>query len=228
MCPVSSDFTSYIMMKLLSFIEKFNSVFRATVCTIDINLSELEYLAAHLDSFECRRLIAAMHYKTYDLPQLIAGAERKIDGDVLCLRQLLHWNNSPSEGVGATHEDLEHRLRQINRHDLATWLGKTVFKELRSDIEKSLKKVFRQFGEQEIQTQYPITLEPIHQVEEEDPWTEVDTILMILLVGLAGSLMLIVLSLINHRVRNFLFQKKQETLSNFDEEKEKLLNSDTD
>lgn len=42
--------------------------------TIDVNLSELEYLAARLDSFECRRLIAALHYTTYDLPKNLAAA----------------------------------------------------------------------------------------------------------------------------------------------------------
>ncbi|XP_015109798.1 uncharacterized protein LOC107036372 [Diachasma alloeum] len=128
-------------------------MFKSVFCTIDINLSELEYLAAHLDPFECRRLVAALHYKTYELPENIAGAERRIDEDIPCLRQLLHWNNSPSEGVGETHEDLEHRLRQINRHDLANWLGKTVFKELGTDIEKSLKKPFGELGEQETETQ---------------------------------------------------------------------------
>lgn len=42
--------------------------------TIDVNLSELEYLAARLDPFECRRLIAALHYTTYDLPKDLAAA----------------------------------------------------------------------------------------------------------------------------------------------------------
>lgn len=44
--------------------------------TIDVNLSELEYLAARLDPFECRRLIAALHYTTYDLPKSLAAAGR--------------------------------------------------------------------------------------------------------------------------------------------------------
>lgn len=42
--------------------------------TIDVNLSEFEYLAARLDPFECRRLIAALHYTTYDLPKNLAAA----------------------------------------------------------------------------------------------------------------------------------------------------------
>lgn len=42
--------------------------------TIDVNLNELEYLAARLNHFECRRLIAALHYTTYELPRDLAGA----------------------------------------------------------------------------------------------------------------------------------------------------------
>lgn len=45
-----------------------------TFCTIDINLSQLEYLAARLDPFECRRLIAVLHYMSYDLPMNLAAA----------------------------------------------------------------------------------------------------------------------------------------------------------
>ena len=43
-------------------------------CTIDVNLSELEYLAGHLDRFECIRLVAALHYTSYELPKSLAGA----------------------------------------------------------------------------------------------------------------------------------------------------------
>lgn len=42
--------------------------------TIDINVNELEYLAARLNPFECRRLIAALHYTTYELPNNMAAA----------------------------------------------------------------------------------------------------------------------------------------------------------
>ena len=49
-------------------------------CTIDVNLAELEYLAAHLDPYECRRLVAALHYTSYELPKSLAGAgELKIN-----------------------------------------------------------------------------------------------------------------------------------------------------
>ncbi|XP_032668201.1 uncharacterized protein LOC116842714 [Odontomachus brunneus] len=134
--------------------------------TIDVNLSELEYLAARLDPFECRRLIAALHYTTYNLPQNLAaadffftrcqnlskryviryiivriflcGKERKVDEEIPCLRQLLHWNEHPAEGRGKTHAAIVHRLRQIGRDDLADWLGKTAFKQLGKDLNDAI------------------------------------------------------------------------------------------
>lgn len=55
--------------------------------TIDVNLNELQYLAAHLNSFECRRLIAALHYTTYELPSNLADAGKPIsdcNNDNIC------------------------------------------------------------------------------------------------------------------------------------------------
>nr|XP_012231024.1 PREDICTED: uncharacterized protein LOC105677177 [Linepithema humile] len=116
--------------------------------TIDVNLSELEYLAARLDPFECRRLIAALHYTTYDLPKNLAAAERKVDEEIPCLRQLLHWNNSPGEGRGKTHAAIVHRLRQLNRNDLADWLGKTAFKQLGKDLDNAIALSFKELTEE--------------------------------------------------------------------------------
>ncbi|KAK0173055.1 hypothetical protein PV328_006309 [Microctonus aethiopoides] len=121
--------------------------------TIDVNLSQFEYLASHMDEFECRQLIAALHYITYDLPQSMAGAIRKIDENTSCLSHLLHWNSSPAEGKGQTHEHLQHRLRQINRIDLADWLGKSVFKELSNDLNNILDKPFGALGVEDTKTQ---------------------------------------------------------------------------
>jgi hypothetical protein len=36
--------------------------------TIDLNFDELEYLANHLLLEECRRLVAAAHFKSYIMP----------------------------------------------------------------------------------------------------------------------------------------------------------------
>ncbi|EZA60244.1 hypothetical protein DMN91_010509 [Ooceraea biroi] len=120
--------------------------------TIDVNLSELEYLAARLDPFECRRLIAALHYTTYDLPKNLAAAERKVDEEIPCLRQLLHWNSSPMEGRGKTHTAIIHRLRQLNRNDLADWLGKTTFKQLGKDLDDAIALSFEELAKEETET----------------------------------------------------------------------------
>lgn len=42
--------------------------------TIDINLSEFQYLADHLHSEECRRLVAALHFKSYEQPNALDQA----------------------------------------------------------------------------------------------------------------------------------------------------------
>ncbi|CAL7936061.1 unnamed protein product [Xylocopa violacea] len=117
--------------------------------TIDVNFNELEYLAARLNPFECRRLIAALHYTSYELPKTLAGAERNVDDDVPCIRHLLHWNSSPNEGRGDTHEVLTHRLRQINRNDLADWLGKSAFRQLGKDLDRAMVKAFDELGKEE-------------------------------------------------------------------------------
>lgn len=50
---------------------------------------------------------------------------------------LLHYNSAVGEGKGATHVELEHRLIQIGREDLAEWLGKTVFHQLSKDLNET-------------------------------------------------------------------------------------------
>ncbi|CAB0028556.1 unnamed protein product [Trichogramma brassicae] len=42
--------------------------------TIDLNLQELEYLAAHLRAKECRLLVAALHFNSYELPKQLSEA----------------------------------------------------------------------------------------------------------------------------------------------------------
>ncbi|XP_033332159.2 uncharacterized protein LOC117223772 [Megalopta genalis] len=137
--------------------------------TIDVNANELEYLAARLNPFECRRLIAALHYTTYELPNNLAEAERNVDDDIPCIRHLIHWNSSPSEGKGKTHEALTHRLRQINRDDLADWLGKSTFTQLGKDLSRVVEKSFDELAKEESEPSSPITLAPKSHVDE-DPW----------------------------------------------------------
>ncbi|XP_072748116.1 uncharacterized protein [Anoplolepis gracilipes] len=180
------------------------AIFGLTVrATIDVNLSELEYLAARLDPFECRRLIAALHYTTYDLPKNLAAAERKVDEEIPCLRQLLHWNSSPGEGRGKTHATIAHRLRQLNRNDLADWLGKTAFKQLGKDLDDAIAPSFENLTQEEMETStFFTTVESIVWTREEDPWIAIDTVLMALMLGLLGTLFVLIVAIIVHNVKS--------------------------
>lgn len=60
--------------------------------------------------------------------------------DVSCLKLLLHWNSSPGEGLGETHEKLSLRLRQIGRLDLATWLDSAVLEELEGEMKGAMQE----------------------------------------------------------------------------------------
>ncbi|XP_035731576.1 uncharacterized protein LOC118445783 [Vespa mandarinia] len=149
-----------------------------TFSTIDINLSQLEYLAARLDPFECRRLIAALHYTSYELPMNLAAA--------------VHWNSSPNEGLGQSHEALVHRLRQLNRNDLADWLGKSTFKQLGMDMERIMNRSFDKLSEQEIETYYPLTIDPIENPGNDDFWSQLNIILLAIMLGLMGTLLTLI------------------------------------
>ncbi|XP_076683639.1 uncharacterized protein LOC143376602 [Andrena cerasifolii] len=189
------------------------------LCTIDVNVNELEYLAARLNPFECRHLIAALHYTTYELPNSLAAAERNVDDEVPCLRHLVHWNVSPAEGKGKTHEALTHRLRQINRNDLADWLGKSAFAQLGKDLDRAM--AFDGLGKEETEPSLPITLEPYSNYEEDDPWLQIDVVLLAILLGLLGTLLTLICAMILHRVRQHFRKAKYKRLNEKETEDEK-------
>lgn len=47
---------------------------QVVLATIDLNRAELQYLADHLLPEECRRLVAAAHFKSDSLPNILAQA----------------------------------------------------------------------------------------------------------------------------------------------------------
>ncbi|XP_045463443.1 uncharacterized protein LOC123673066 [Harmonia axyridis] len=147
--------------------------------TIDINIPELHYLADHLTSEECRKLVAAAHFKNYELPNALSEAELKVTKDLSCFELLLHWNSSPGEGKGKTHEILEHRLRQLGKHKLADKFGKTVFEEIGKDLKNALEDGLKSSDNDST------TLETFDDatVKYEDPteWTPMDSIMYCLL-----------------------------------------------
>ncbi|XP_022916544.1 uncharacterized protein [Onthophagus taurus] len=166
---------------------------RTVRATVDVNLPELQYLADHLDPKECRKLVAALHFHSYDLPNNIEEAELRLAKDMSCIRLLLHWNGTPGEGKGETHEVLSRRLRQLGRQDLSDWLGRTVFHELGKDIERSLDAPFKAF----LTTSPPKSGYGPQYVIDEKPtlpnfdWLPIDTIsftiiivLLIVIIGL--------------------------------------------
>ncbi|XP_016904222.1 uncharacterized protein LOC107992708 [Apis cerana] len=177
------------------------------LATIDVNLNELEYLAARLNHFECRRLIAALHYTTYELPRDLAGAERNVDESIPCIRHLVHWNSAPAEGKGTTHEILTHRLRQLGRDDLADWLGKSTFKQLGKDLQRAMVTTFEELGKQETELPHPVTLEP-RKREKEDPWLQIDVILIAILLALLGTLLTLICATVIQRIRHKIKYKK--------------------
>lgn len=75
-----------------------------------------------------------------------------MDEEIPCLRQLLHWNSAPGEGRGKTHAVIIHRLRQLNRNDLADWLGRTAFKQLGKDLDNAITLSFDGLAEEEMET----------------------------------------------------------------------------
>lgn len=114
--------------------------------TINLNLPQLEYIANHLKPDECRQLIASLHLTEYDLPPSYKNAIADVPKDIPCIKLLVKWNSGIElwEGHGKSHQDVEHRLRQLGKTDLADWLGKTVFHQLAKDINDSLLN--NQFG----------------------------------------------------------------------------------
>lgn len=107
---------------------------KCSVTTINVNLAQYEYLANHMTTDECYRLIASLQMRTYKLNKNFDEAVNDIPNDMSCLSLLIKWNSSPGEGKGQTHKIISHRLLQIGRKDLAQWLEKSVFKELADEL----------------------------------------------------------------------------------------------
>ncbi|KAJ8923032.1 hypothetical protein NQ315_001580 [Exocentrus adspersus] len=154
--------------------------------TIDMNAAELQYLADHLTAEECRKLVAAAHLKGFEDPKILDQAERKISKDVPCIELLHHWNSAPGEGKGETHEVLQHRLRQMGKEALADWLGRTVFREIGMDLNRSLERGLKDFVTETTEEAFLAgpTLAPA--IENADPteWTPIDTVLYVIVVCL--------------------------------------------
>ncbi|XP_032667929.1 uncharacterized protein LOC116842611 [Odontomachus brunneus] len=135
----------------------------------------------------------------------LCGKERKVDEEIPCLRQLLHWNEHPAEGRGKTHAAIVHRLRQIGRDDLADWLGKTAFKQLGKDLNDAIapSPEMPSVDEQtETVLTFRATAKSVTWLRDEDPWLPIDTILLALVLGLLGTLFILIAAIIVHTIQN--------------------------
>ncbi|VEN36582.1 unnamed protein product [Callosobruchus maculatus] len=191
-------------------------------CTIDINAVELQYLADHLTEEECRRLVAAAHFKSYEVPNPLDQAERKIPKDLSCIDLLHHWNSNKDEGKGETHEALEHRLRQLGKTELADWLGKTVFRELGRDLNRSFEYDFTETTTAVIinsTAEFYLNMGSLQAiVEGERPtWTPLDTIVSVTIVGIV----LLFTGLCCIAIIRARRKKKERYLAKRDEERKK-------
>ncbi|CAB3238321.1 unnamed protein product [Arctia plantaginis] len=157
-------------------------------CTIDITLPEFVYLSDHLTSEECHRLFASLHFITYDLPSTVNNAEKKVPRDIPCIKLLLRWNTGQKkwEGKRKTHMEVEHRLRQIGRIDLADWLGKAVFNNLAKSMNNTLTNT-TYFQNHQIIVRNKLLKDKEFKYDNE--WTAIDSILWAVLMTLLGTLL---------------------------------------
>lgn len=185
-------------------------------CTIDMNIPVFEYIAEHLSPEECRQLVASLHFESYELPESLSNIQRKLPEDVSCINLLLKWNSGTEkwEGMGKTHIDVAHRLRQIGRYDLAEWLGNTVFSQLIDDIENSL------FSDSYFDTENKI--KPLIYADKKPHYKNgcaiFDFVLWVVLLGLVSTL-IVSICRIGILMMNIVADKRKKDL----EEKRKLL-----
>lgn len=170
-------------IKYLCFILYFQISFKK--CAIDVNIPEYIYIADHLTDEECRRLYAALHYISYELPEDFPEAVKQIPEDVPCIKLLMQWNTGEEkfEGKRKTHFDIEHRLREMGKSDIAEWLGKTVFRDIGKELNESQSDSV--FSDRDRPKHKGLkVLKGKDGKNFGEGWTTIDTILCVLLMGL--------------------------------------------
>lgn len=158
-----------------------------TVCIIDMNNEQLKHIANHLTEKDCRRLIASLHFSSYELPANLTKYEAKIP-KAPCIDLILQYSegNEPWQGENKTHEQISRRLRQIGKSDLANWVGKTVFHQLAKDINDTLLQ--NPFAEYRTQSALNTKLLNDKDTFVETEWDNIDIMLWMALVSLLASL----------------------------------------
>uniref|UniRef100_A0A6P7GVZ1 Uncharacterized protein LOC114341402 n=1 Tax=Diabrotica virgifera virgifera TaxID=50390 RepID=A0A6P7GVZ1_DIAVI len=186
------------------------SIFKNVIPTIDLNAAELQYLADHLTKEECRKLIAAAHFHSYEEPAVLGQAERKVPKDLSCIQLLHHWNSEPNEGKGETHEVLAHRLRQMGKYKLADWLGRTVFHELAVDLNRTMEKGFKALISDNYTTEndFGPTLIPVIKNQDPSEYSFIDNLLLAIIIGLLVTTVGLLFKVIFDKLRQRKGKKK--------------------
>ena len=96
----------------------------AAEATFDMNLGQMQYVADHLTTRQCRQLIEALSYDRIVIEVLPSGAKV---ANVSCIRLLLLWDRT--DGRGQSFTELSVRLKQIGRRDIADYLSSSVYGE---------------------------------------------------------------------------------------------------
>lgn len=155
-------------------------------CTFDMNEQQVSYIASHLSTQECYKLIAALHNLSYNLPRKLTIPKTDTK-TVSCKNLLTDYCNGkePWEGGNKSHEVIAHRLRQIGRHDLADWLGIEVFYHLARGINDSLLK--NPFVEIRPQSALNSKLQQDKDTATNAEWDVIDIALWVVLASLLTS-----------------------------------------
>ncbi|KAK3583579.1 hypothetical protein CHS0354_039397 [Potamilus streckersoni] len=90
-------------------------------------------VADHLSMAECRKLSEALRQKEFLLTNNVTGSQ---EPNKTCIYLLLRWDRT--DGKGRTFEDLDLRLRQIGRSDVANKLSVAVLHEDAVELNKKI------------------------------------------------------------------------------------------
>ena len=103
--------------------------------TFDVNVHEIQYVADHVTSTQCRHLLDEL-YKTRRVTESERPTDtRTRDRHIPCIVQLLKWNEQ--DGSKHSFHGLADALRKIGRADLSGKLSRKVYGEKVSAVKEA-------------------------------------------------------------------------------------------
>lgn len=100
-------------------------------CTVDLKVQHLQFVADHLQMEECKKLVSALHQKTFEIIEPLNESEVP---DKPCLSLLMTWERT--EGYGKTFNDLALRLTEIGRNDISDRLAKSIYEGESEEVDR--------------------------------------------------------------------------------------------